>query len=307
MPQTVPSTRGQPCEYGDLFDLSLLPACGPNAPWPASSSADCEVPYSPTSVHQLMSLFCDATPSPPPMFPSEPVPLGDPLGDPLYKPGKEPLQEHGLQGGLQGRQQVKSEPQSTYLGSCSSWETQTALFAPYIKQEQQDASVPQLQDFQDLQDDQRSTGDHQLLREVLKDTSFQRKFNLKPFDLGGLNGLAQQLSGPQWAPLRRTLSGGSGSGASGQLGGLIKMEECDDHLPQLDQDAIEPMISLAIQQMRNEIGNTCSMLGIAPGQSSAMSNIWAESKMAGDEGSIILAIIVLNGLKQAEPGCQTHV
>lgn len=264
MPQTVPSPRGNPCEFGDFdaFDLSLLPAPGPApashvgslcggaaspswGPLSYNGPADSEVPYSPTSVQQLMSFFCDA--SPPPMFPEQP-----------YKGGKQELLEEVAV--------VKSEPVSEplaepLLGSCSSWENRSTAFLfstpvsppSYIKQEQQqDASVPQGLP----QEDDDRLGDHHLLREVLKDTSFQRKFNLKPFDLGPLGGLAPTLA-QQLAPLRRTLSGGSQGGSGG-----VKMET--DDLPQLDQEAIEPMISLAIQQMRNEIGNTCSMLGIAP-------------------------------------------
>ncbi|KAK3924925.1 DNA-binding protein D-ETS-4, partial [Frankliniella fusca] len=274
MPQTVPSPRGNPCEFGDFdaFDLSLLPGPGPaplcaggasSPAWDqlcyAPDPADSEVPYSPTSVQQLVSFFCDA--SPPPMFPEQPFGKAD----------KEQQQQLQQQDEAPAAAVVKTEPAADQplLGSCSSWENRSTAFLfstpvsppSYIKQEapqQQQAQQAPQQDASGPQQDERA-GDHHLLREVLKDTSFQRKFNLKPFDLGplaGLGGLSPTLA-QQLAPLRRTLSGGSQGGGHGQ----VKME---DDLPQLDQDAIEPMISLAIQQMRNEIGNTCSMLGIAP-------------------------------------------
>lgn len=289
MPQTVPSPS---CEFGDFdaFDLSLLPApgtfdshcsgdfCGSDSSnsshssryspaWGvvgtvgavgAAGASDCEVPFAPTAPtgtgpSPLMSLFCGA--SPPPVFSED------------AKPAR-----------LEARFEVKQEVPEPLLGSCSSWENQpTACLFPFIKQEQdgqQDASVPQLDD-SPRGEDMSDLGDHHLLREVLKDTSFQRKFNLKPFDLGGLGGLAQQLGGTSWAaPLRRTLSGGSsglgqalGQGFGSLAQGAVKLEQGGEaDLPQLDQDAIEPMISLAIQQMRNEIGNTCSVLGISPGE-----------------------------------------
>lgn len=82
--------------------------------------------------------------------------------------------------------------------------------------------------------------DHQLLRQVLRDTSFQKKFNIKPIDFGFLSG------------------------------GDIKMEEPDNNAEsdlmaseQLARQNIEPVLNLAIEQIRKDVDNTCSALGIS--------------------------------------------
>lgn len=85
--------------------------------------------------------------------------------------------------------------------------------------------------------------DHQLLREVLRDTSFQKKYNIKPIDL----------------PLLPT---------------DIKMEEPDDNAQgelmnscnDLAREKIEPVLNLAIEQMRKDVKNTCTTLGISQGE-----------------------------------------
>nr|XP_023022907.1 DNA-binding protein D-ETS-4 isoform X1 [Leptinotarsa decemlineata] len=85
-------------------------------------------------------------------------------------------------------------------------------------------------------DDAGKPKDHKLLREVLKDTSFQRKFNIKPIDFGF-------------------------------LGGDIKMEEPDDLLRSCNEEiakaSIEPVLNMAIEQMRKDVDNTCTTLGIS--------------------------------------------
>ncbi|EFA02538.2 DNA-binding protein D-ETS-4 isoform X1 [Tribolium castaneum] len=75
--------------------------------------------------------------------------------------------------------------------------------------------------------------DHQLLREVLRDTSFQKKYNIKPIDFGFI--------------------------------GDIKMEEPDENAQRdLMREKIEPVLSLAIEQMRKDVDTTCAALGISP-------------------------------------------
>lgn len=82
--------------------------------------------------------------------------------------------------------------------------------------------------------------DHRLLREVLRDTSFQKKYNIKPFDFA----------------LMET---------------QIKMEEPDDDSmmnpcsEQLPREKIDPVLNLAIEQMRKDVSTTCAALGISPG------------------------------------------
>ena len=78
--------------------------------------------------------------------------------------------------------------------------------------------------------------DHQLLREVLRDTSFQRKYNLRPVDLAGL-GI-----------------------------GFVNEMETGDCVGDLTREQIEPVLSLAIQQLQKDFDNTCVALGIHPGE-----------------------------------------
>uniref|UniRef100_A0A1B6E6Z2 ETS domain-containing protein n=1 Tax=Clastoptera arizonana TaxID=38151 RepID=A0A1B6E6Z2_9HEMI len=261
MPQTVPSVGFSASSFdysaafiADNFDLSLLPC------------ADSEVPYSPQDQQQLLS-FYDST-SPPHMFsPSEDI----------YKSVKD---DYSLQN-------IKEEPFS--LISPQSWDSSPSGSAysspvycpspqapsPRIKQETtidleeilresrylQEVTFPERKKDliirtileRDLKPDKKPETDHRLLREVLKDTSFQKKYNLKPFDIGGL-GTAFKTE--------------------------IKMETVDSPEPgrhheggevcgvESMQDNIEPMLSLAIEQLKEDVNNTCSALGISrdPGQ-----------------------------------------
>lgn len=79
--------------------------------------------------------------------------------------------------------------------------------------------------------------DHQLLREVLRDTSFQRKYNLRPVDLGGVGT------------------------------GYVEDMESGECVGDLAREQIEPVLSLAIQQLQKDFDNTCVALGIHPGES----------------------------------------
>lgn len=93
-------------------------------------------------------------------------------------------------------------------------------------------------------EDKQKNQDHKLLRQVLRDTSFQEKFNLKPIDFGL---------------------------GTGFVGNTIKMEEPDIQEmeeitnEELTRETIEPVLSLAIEQMRKDVDNTCSVLGISQG------------------------------------------
>ncbi|XP_034952070.1 DNA-binding protein D-ETS-4 [Chelonus insularis] len=79
-----------------------------------------------------------------------------------------------------------------------------------------------------------SKSDHQLLREVLRDTSFQRKYNLRPVDLGGVGT------------------------------GFVEDMESGECVGDLAREQIEPVLSLAIQQLQKDFDNTCVALGIHP-------------------------------------------
>ncbi|XP_011308845.1 DNA-binding protein D-ETS-4 [Fopius arisanus] len=76
--------------------------------------------------------------------------------------------------------------------------------------------------------------DHQLLREVLRDTSFQRKYNLRPVELGGVGT------------------------------GFVEDMDSSECVGDLAREQIEPVLSLAIQQLQKDFDNTCVALGIHP-------------------------------------------
>ncbi|XP_076290064.1 DNA-binding protein Ets98B isoform X2 [Lasioglossum baleicum] len=83
-----------------------------------------------------------------------------------------------------------------------------------------------------FKDGQKS--DHQLLREVLRDTSFQKKYNLRPVDLGNVGT------------------------------GFVEDMEPGECVGDLTREQIEPVLSLAIQQLQKDFDNTCVALGIHP-------------------------------------------
>jgi SAM pointed domain-containing ETS transcription factor len=88
---------------------------------------------------------------------------------------------------------------------------------------------------------------HLLLRQCLEDTTFQRKFNFKPMEFPGSNIL--------------------GDGSENQLnvrelGGSPTSEVGVGSSLELNQ--IEPVFSLAFEQIKSDIQNTCSSLAISP-------------------------------------------
>ncbi|KAJ8980200.1 hypothetical protein NQ317_003765 [Molorchus minor] len=83
--------------------------------------------------------------------------------------------------------------------------------------------------------------DHQLLREVLRDTSFQKKYNIKPIDFGLFSGEIK-MEEPE--------------GGQEDL-----MSTCNEPIP---RENIEPVLNLAIEQMRKDVDTTCATLGISP-------------------------------------------
>ncbi|PNF18523.1 hypothetical protein B7P43_G09016 [Cryptotermes secundus] len=305
MPQTVPSAGfSPPCDYtnfaADSFDLSLLPS-------------DSEVPYSPTNLQQLMSLYCDPTGSPPPMFPeflddlqvlktmSQHSKSNSPEQFPYQQ---QPVKEEPL---YLLHQEYPAPPQSSQpsspAGSTASSTSYTNNPSPYqhcpspssthtiIKHEQTIDLQEILQESRLLQESlgtgsqivkkepqkmshecvmsntaasgqssnlvkapekasaERKPGDHQLLREVLRDMSFQRKYNLKPFDFDGLAASGFLAGTDVRVKMESEEAGASCSVAKGEEGSTLMN--------------IEPVLSLAIEQIREDISNTCNVLGIA--------------------------------------------
>lgn len=285
MPQTVPSAGfSPPCDYtnfaADSFDLSLLPS-------------DSEVPYSPTNLQQLMSLYCDPTGSPPPMFPEF---LDDLQVLKTMSQQHRPVKEEPTyfqQQGYSAPPQPSSPAGSTYTNNSSPYQhcPSPSSTNTVIKHEQTIDLQEILQESRFLQESlgsgrtvetkkdpqkvasdcavasaaaggqspavavapdkpcaERKGGDHQLLREVLRDMSFQRKYNLKPFEFDGL-AASCFLAGVK---VEAEEGGASCSVAKGEEGSTLM--------------SIEPVLSLAIEQIRVDISNTCSVLGIASGE-----------------------------------------
>lgn len=85
---------------------------------------------------------------------------------------------------------------------------------------------------------------HKLLREVLKDTSFQKKYNLRPFDIEGL-GTVFQIEGKNSFDKH-----------------TLKEEVCDVNFA---EGIIAPVLSKAIEQLMQDVDNTSVMLGIPRG------------------------------------------
>lgn len=121
--------------------------------------------------------------------------------------------------------------------------------------------------------------DYQLLREVLQDTSFQKRFNLRPINFDSLTG---------------------GFVPNGGLS--IKMEEPDDLdsvseslmtscSSALAREKIEPVLSLAIEQMRKDVENTCSALGISHGKNN-INIVFFIISIAGDLGVLIRTVSI---------------
>lgn len=86
--------------------------------------------------------------------------------------------------------------------------------------------------------------DHQLLREALNDTSFQKKFNIRPIEFGFFSATKMEEDHHQ-----------------GERNDKNILASCSEPLA---NDSIEPVLNLAIEQMKKDVDKTCSTLGISP-------------------------------------------
>ncbi|KAK7868041.1 hypothetical protein R5R35_007492 [Gryllus longicercus] len=120
-----------------------------------------------------------------------------------------------------------------------------------------------------------SAADHRLLREVLRDTSFQRRYNLKPFDFAGLApgfmaseagpSARPSLAGPPPPPHAHAHPADASPPPHAHAHAHapeVKLEEGE--ALQLSRERMEPVLSLAIEQLRKDVGDTCTVLGISP-------------------------------------------
>jgi hypothetical protein len=117
-----------------------------------------------------------------------------------------------------------------------------------------------------------SSNSNVILRQFLQDTSFQSKFNLKPFDLGGgLSGFLsapaaeeKQAADPHTPPPLTAKLEAVDSGASS--GGLLEAVDSGASSGGLLEVKIEPVLDLAVQQVQKDIDTTCEMLTISKGK-----------------------------------------
>ncbi len=108
--------------------------------------------------------------------------------------------------------------------------------------------------------------DHKLIRQILKDTSFQKKYNLRPVDIEGLGiGYQTEMKGEEGkcnnnstssTAATTTIPGNSGTNT-------LKEDVCDVNLT---EGIIAPMLSKAIEQLMQDVDNTSVMLGIPRGK-----------------------------------------
>ena len=98
--------------------------------------------------------------------------------------------------------------------------------------------------------------EHTLLKQCLQDTSFQTKYNLKPFDFGVTTGFVSEQSSTKLKAMNRSdVKKEPLSEGSRQAHKPLK--------PTLSDVKIEPLLDLAADQVNKEITNTCEMLSIS--------------------------------------------
>ncbi|XP_017779986.1 PREDICTED: DNA-binding protein D-ETS-4 isoform X2 [Nicrophorus vespilloides] len=244
MPQIVPSAGfTPPCDYSnfaDAFDLSLLPDLQTAAQatklnyYPQEKAeldlgpdfqkllAPSETPHSPESIYLEVPTHKN-------YHPNSPIgaltPYSPQLLSPNFYPNSPELSLYTSSSDEYVPNYIKKEYNENIYGYLDSTQ---------IKQE---STV----DFTGLYEEKPK--DHQLLREVLRDTSFQKKFNIKPFDFAF----------------------------------DVKMEEPEEK--DFCTEQLKPVLNLAIEQMRKDVEATCTTLGISTDPSQwSQSNVlsWLE-------------------------------
>lgn len=263
MPQTVPRS-----------------GCSP----PSASQDERAVPASPADLQHLLRLIGAASPpesmhysppnphnKPPPPYPednSNNVFLerlydfeGYPTPSPSSDEGSIPVtvQPASPYNSLQYSPQVyiKEEPNRLVVpgfaspypqspsGSCVSYGSYNQYSSPAPQHEEYIDIEELLKENQILQDSVQQNyltpkleveepRDHILLRSALEDTSFQKRLNLRPIPL--------------------------------ELGS-VKMEESSGGDDSLVAPDIDRVLSMAIEQTKRDVDNTCTVLGISPGES----------------------------------------
>ncbi|CAG9562931.1 unnamed protein product [Danaus chrysippus] len=256
MPQTVPRS-----------------GCSP----PSASQGERAVPTSPADIHHLLRLLGAESPpepmlhsppthtKPPPPYPEDNNYLeriydfeGFPTPSPSSDEGSIPtvaLQPSSPYNSFQYSPIfIKEEPNRLTVpgfaspyplspsGSCVSYSSNNQYSSPVPQQEEYINIEDLLKENQILQDsiqqnyitpkiEVEEPRDHILLRSALEDTTFQKRLNLRPFELGSVK--------------MEESSGGPGEEA------LVA--------PDIDR-----VLSMAIEQSKRDVDNTCTVLGISP-------------------------------------------
>ena len=94
-----------------------------------------------------------------------------------------------------------------------------------------------------------SESSNQLLKQCLQDDSFKTKWDLKPFDFGVTTGFISERSK-----------------AAVEQRSVQKKEEEEEETK--SEVKIEPVLDLAVEQVKKDIESTCTMLGISSGECS---------------------------------------
>ncbi len=106
-----------------------------------------------------------------------------------------------------------------------------------------------------------SDNDHKLIRQILKDTTFQKKYNLQPVDIQGLGtGFQAEVKVEEKKCDSTTTAEITDCSSSTHA---LKEDVCDVNLT---EGIIAPMLSKAIEQLMQDVDNTSMMLGIPRGK-----------------------------------------
>ncbi|CAH0765592.1 unnamed protein product [Bemisia tabaci] len=297
MPQTVPSndfscsTLDYSTDFlADSFDLSLLP-----------SNLDSQVPGSGQNLEQIFSFYSENSPLP--MFPNTTIGKeSDLLGkghsgeitcDLVLSIKKEPFSDVCASPMMGSYVSSPSPPFQECPAS-----PEAAPLLPNLKQEaavniqdileelrqaqrlymqdkrkevslavdrSPESSVPETvleKEMEHKSAVKPEVDDHRLLREVLKDTSFQKKYHLRPFDMGDLGTGFQPEANGAGAQVQKQ--------EPEEVESAPKVKSEPEQLAKdnifgvdLSQEGIGPVFSLALEQLKKDVHNTSTILGIS--------------------------------------------
>lgn len=146
-------------------------------------------------------------------------------------------------------------------------------------------STIKLEPFEFLNQDQglvapeqmRLSQDHPILKQFLQDTSFQTRFNLKPYDFGMAEGFVIDSGGSQ--PRSPAPADGSADVPCQDVKPRQETGPSQDDGPRERRDSssvcggleqeleeVKPVLDLAVHQVRKDIETTCEILGIPKGK-----------------------------------------